>query len=60
MLYDREKERQREIREQKQDDRREERLLTTFREAQPAVPQTVTINNQKLPEIRSLMMWKFL
>ena len=53
MLYDREQERQREIREQKQDDiRREEKLLTTLREAQPAVLQTVTINNQNLPEMK--------
>ena len=49
----RDQERQRELWEQKEADiRQEERLLTTLREAQPAVPQTVTIHNQKLPEMK--------
>ena len=33
-------------------ERREERLLLALKEAQPAVPQTVTIVNQKLPDMR--------
>ena len=33
-------------------ERREERLLTALKEAQPVVPQTVTIVNQKLPDMK--------
>ena len=33
-------------------ERTEERLLIALKEAQPAVPQTVTIVNQKLPDMR--------
>ena len=37
----------------RQDDiRRQERLLTTLKEAQPVVPQTITIQNHKLPEMK--------
>ena len=35
-----------------EDLRREERMLLALRAAQPAVPQTVTIQNHKLPEMR--------
>ena len=53
MMYDRDQDRQRELREQKEADiRREERLMTTLNEAQPTVPQTVTFHNQKLPEMK--------
>ena len=31
---------------------REARLLTALKEAQPAVPQTITILNTKLPEMK--------
>ena len=34
--------------------RREERLFTTLREAQPVVPQTITIQNHKLPEMKDV------
>ena len=44
--YKREEDRRRD------DLRREERLIEALRQAQPAVPQTVTIVNQKLPEMR--------
>ena len=41
------------LREQKDMDlRREERLLTTLKEAQPAVPQQVTIQTHKLPDMK--------
>ena len=48
-------ERIREEREQKREEereRREERLLTTLKEAQPAVPQQVNIQTHKLPEMK--------
>ena len=32
--------------------RREERLLQTLKEAQPTIPQQVTINHTKLPDMR--------
>ena len=42
-----------EIREQKEADlRREERLLQTLKEAQPTIPQQVTISHTKLPDMR--------
>ena len=46
---ERQKEEQRE-REERQ--RREERLLTTLKDVQPAVPQHVTIQTHKLPEMK--------
>ena len=53
MRLEREETRLRELREQKEADlRREERLLTILKVAQPAVPQHVTIQNQKLPEMK--------
>ena len=53
MRLEGEETRVREVREQKEADlRREERLLTTLKVAQAAVPQHVTIQNQKLPEMK--------
>ena len=53
------RDREREIERQRRDDQlrreaeqREERLLLALKEAQPVVPQTVTIVNQKLPEMK--------
>ena len=53
------RDREREIERQTRDDQlrreaeqREERLLLALKEAQPVVPQTVTIVNQKLPEMK--------
>ena len=53
------RDREREIERQTRDDQlrreaeqREERLLLALKEAQPIVPQTVTIVNQKLPEMK--------
>ena len=50
---EREEQRKLELREQKKADlRREERLLTTLKEAQPAVPQQVNISHHKLPDMK--------
>ena len=52
-MDEREQNRIREMREQKETDlRREQRLLATLMDAQSAVPQAVTIQNHKLPEMK--------
>ena len=43
---------EREVKREDEREAREQRLLTTLREAQPAVPQTVTIQSHKLPEMK--------
>ena len=43
---------EREQRQREEDMRREEKLMTTLREAHPAVPQTITIKNHKLPHMK--------
>ena len=53
-----EQERREEYRQKREDEirrkaqQREERLLLALKEAQPAVPQTVTIQSNKLPKMR--------